>query len=129
MTGGHLSMGWDHALRCVSVHGDDAQRGQISEELGELLTAINRHRRGRAAAVEVVDEVADTIICALQAAVIAGADFADVAAALDRKIARQAARLDRKAFARGRAAAVEAIHDLDEGRDRGDGSRATEVVT
>ncbi len=54
------------------VFGRDAQLGMIVEECAELIVAINQWSRGRLAARDVIDELADVEIMIEQARVMFG---------------------------------------------------------
>lgn len=54
--------------QAIERYGDEAQTRMLVEETGELLTAVARCARGRGARSDVVEECADVIITALQAA-------------------------------------------------------------
>lgn len=49
----------DLAFKAVQKWGNAPQLSQATEELAELIVAINHYRRGRADAREVAEEVAD----------------------------------------------------------------------
>ena len=54
--------------------GNEAQIDMLSEEVGELLSAINKYRRGRCAKKDVVTEIADVEIMLKQMELIFGWD-------------------------------------------------------
>ena len=60
------------ALQAVQKWGNEPQLSQATEELAELIVAINHYRRGRADAREVAEEVADCQLMLEQIKIIAG---------------------------------------------------------
>ena len=48
--------------RAIELWGLDLQFGMLSEECGELLTAVNQYRRGRKSEIDVLEEMADVTI-------------------------------------------------------------------
>lgn len=62
------------APKALESYGTDAQRTIALEEMGELITALAREERGRAGKAEVLEEIADVLITAIQLALIYGAD-------------------------------------------------------
>jgi len=48
--------------KAIKLWGKELQFGMLSEECGELLTAINQWRRGRVDKSKVVEEMADVMI-------------------------------------------------------------------
>lgn len=46
----------------IELYGQDTQRIQTAEEVGELLTAISQYRRGRITKDELTVEIADVLI-------------------------------------------------------------------
>ena len=60
------------ALQAVQQWGNEPQLSQATEELAELIVAINHYRRGRADAIEVAEEVADCYLMLEQIKIIAG---------------------------------------------------------
>lgn len=46
----------------VDTYGKESQINQVFEEMGELMVAINRWRRGKATKADVFSEIADVII-------------------------------------------------------------------
>jgi NTP pyrophosphatase (non-canonical NTP hydrolase) len=66
----------DDALTAAPVlFGAESQIGMVMEECGELLSALNKYRRGRASAEQVGEEVADVIVMMLQMSKMFGGDF------------------------------------------------------
>ena len=61
--------------RALDTYGADAQIGMAIEECGELIVALQHHRRGRAA--NVVTEIADVLIVAGQMRLLFGAEVVD----------------------------------------------------
>lgn len=74
--------------------GKDSQMRMVQEECAELIAAINRRDRGRGTHAEVVDEIADVLIMAEQARLLAGPGQVDRAVA--EKIERLAGRLEQE---------------------------------
>ena len=62
------------SLACEAVikWGNEPQLSQATEELAELIVAINHFRRGRADVREVAEEVADCYLMLEQIKIIAG---------------------------------------------------------
>lgn len=58
--------------KAVSKYGIEAQANLAIEEMGELIVAINHHRRGRAGMDAVQEEIADVMIAMKQLAMIYG---------------------------------------------------------
>lgn len=73
-------------LRLLNHYGVLSQEGMTIEECAELITALHHKTRGRAAADEVVEELADVIIMTRQLRIAYGA------AKVDRKVAEKLAR-------------------------------------
>ena len=59
----------------ISKWGVEAQRNMAFEEIGELLTALARDRRGRATPEEIITELADVTIMCEQLATVLGFDL------------------------------------------------------
>ena len=59
----------------ISKWGVEAQKNMAFEELGELITALARDRRGRATPEEILTELADVTIMCEQLATILGFDL------------------------------------------------------
>lgn len=66
--------------------GVEAQREMVYEEVGELITAVARHRRGRADRKEVITELADVTIMCEQLAYMLG--YEDYEKEIDEKLIR-----------------------------------------
>lgn len=73
--------------RALCAYGSESQVGMLAEECGELLTAVNRRARGRCNDVDVLEEVADVVIVALQMGLLHG-DAEQVEAAIEAKLLR-----------------------------------------
>lgn len=58
--------------KAVHVWGVQAQTMMFVEEVGEALTALSHHKRGRCDASHVVEEMVDTVMMAEQMAMIYG---------------------------------------------------------
>lgn len=58
----------------LMAYGNEAQIDMLCEEVGELLSAINKYRRGRCAKKDVVTEIADVEIMLRQMELIFGWD-------------------------------------------------------
>lgn len=54
--------------QAIRLFGIENQIGMLSEECGELLSAINKFKRGRIECEEVTEEIADVIIMCAQMA-------------------------------------------------------------
>lgn len=67
----------------------------VQEECSELLLALAMHQRGHAAHRDIVEEAADVIIVAIQAAMIHGTEQ-ELADFLEAKSARLMARINRE---------------------------------
>jgi len=61
--------------KAIELWGEDLQFGMLSEECGELLTAVNQWRRSRVNKAVVVEEMADVIIMIHQIMVTIGVDI------------------------------------------------------
>ena len=59
------------ALECW---GDEAQKSQFHEEIGEVMTAISHEKRGRCGKAAVLEELADLQIMLNQMAILYGTD-------------------------------------------------------
>ena len=66
--------------------GWEAQREMIYEECGELITAVARHKRGRARKEDIITELADVSIMVEQLAQLLG--YEDYEKEKDRKLIR-----------------------------------------
>lgn len=53
-------------------HGPEVQEVIAVGEIGELLTALARLRQGRGTAIDIVEEAADVMLCALQVGMVYG---------------------------------------------------------
>jgi len=73
---------FDLAQKARSVFGDVGQDNMITEECGELITAIARRERGRGTEAEVDEEAADVFL------VVLGAMNPDAWRVLARKVER-----------------------------------------
>ena len=73
--------------------GAEGQIDMLHEEVGELLSALNKYKRGRASVEEVVTEIADVQIMCEQMAFIFGSEA--VAAEKERKLIRLQQRIDK----------------------------------
>lgn len=62
----------DTLLNAVKVFGREKQVEMAIEEMGELLVAINQHKRGRVSVEAVQEEIADVKIMVEQLAIIYG---------------------------------------------------------
>ena len=76
----------------IETWGAETQIDLALEELGELQTALARHRRGRADVEDVAEEIADVRIMARQLSVVYGEDRVD--SHVERKMERLRERLD-----------------------------------
>lgn len=56
--------------KCLSKWGEEAQTNMVYEEVGELLTALSRFKRGRAGHYDVMTELADVSIMVEQMATL-----------------------------------------------------------
>lgn len=54
--------------KAIRMFGIEIQTGMLSEECGELLSAINKFKRCRLESAEVTEELADVIIMCVQMA-------------------------------------------------------------
>ena len=79
--------------KAICKWGVEAQREMAYEELGELITAIARHRRGRASREEIITELADVTIMCEQLAFMLG--FEDFEKEKDRKLIRLIEKLEK----------------------------------
>ena len=61
----------------IKAWGEVAQINMAVEEMGELLSALNKHARGRIQREAVITEIADVIIMCEQLATIFGMDEVD----------------------------------------------------
>jgi len=88
--------------RAIATYGNEHQLGMAQEEMGELLAALNQHKRGRN--VNVCGEIADVLVMMGQLALMFGPD--EVLAEYTAKVARLSSRLDAHAGNRAMAAAL-----------------------
>jgi NTP pyrophosphatase (non-canonical NTP hydrolase) len=63
--------------RALDLWGSDSQLGMVQEECAELISEINRFRRGRASKETLAEECADVIIMARQLRLMLGPDLVD----------------------------------------------------
>ena len=59
-------------VNAINCFGVKHQFGMIQEECAELIAALSQYQRKKIGADEVIDEIADVMIVALQAALIFG---------------------------------------------------------
>lgn len=81
----------DLAQSAVDTFGSASQVGMLHEEVGELLSALNKFARGRCSREAVITEIADVQIMCEQMAVIFG--YEDVDAERERKFMRLAEKI------------------------------------
>jgi NTP pyrophosphatase (non-canonical NTP hydrolase) len=79
------------AARAVHLWGAHKQLRQLTEECGELVAAVNQYERGRITAEHLASEIADVLICLVQARRILGG--AKVDAQLEAKLERLEVRI------------------------------------
>lgn len=77
----------------IQMFGFEKQTGMLSEECGELLSSINKFKRGRIGREEVAEEIADVIIMCVQMAHYFG--YYDVQNEISHKIPRLVERMDK----------------------------------
>lgn len=77
----------------IIAFGIEGQINMLYEEVGELLSALNKYKRGRVQAEEVITEIADVEIMCGQMAMIFGLE--EVAAEKKRKLIRLQQRIDK----------------------------------
>lgn len=77
-------------LRLLNHYGVVSQEGMTIEECAELITALHHKTRGREAAEEVIEELADVIIMTQQLRIAYGARKVDskISEKLDRQLER-----------------------------------------
>lgn len=63
--------------KALAKWGLDFQMGCATEEMGELITAINQYKRGRLTEEQVIEEIADVIIMMGQLRYYFGEDLVD----------------------------------------------------
>ena len=73
--------------------GWESQREMIYEECGELITAVARHKRGRATREDIITELADVSIMVEQLAQLLG--YEDYEKEKDRKLERLEEKLNK----------------------------------
>lgn len=76
------------AAGSIDAWGKTAQERMVYEELGELQVALAQNGRGRAGETDVIEEAADVVLMAIEAAKLAGADPTDLRAAILLKLKR-----------------------------------------
>lgn len=76
----------------ILAFGPRTQVDMLHEEVGELLSAINKYHRGRASKEDVITEIADVMIMCGQMAFLFGPD--EVRAEKERKLIRLQQRID-----------------------------------
>lgn len=81
----------------IDTWGHESQLGMVQEEMGELLAALNQHKRGRN--VNVCGEIADVLVMMGQLALMFGPD--EVLAQYTAKVSRLQSRLDAHAANKG----------------------------
>lgn len=79
--------------KAIQMFGIEDQTGMLYEECGELLSAINKFKRGRVVQGAVVEEIADVIIMCVQMAHYFG--YFDVQNEIRRKISRLTERINK----------------------------------
>lgn len=82
--------------KAVDTFGKDNQTNMATEELAELIVAINHWRRGKVGKDAVLEEIADCYIMLLQLTYIVtdASDFSPIIAELERKLQRLNKRLE-----------------------------------
>lgn len=80
--------------RCVSAWGIRDQEDMLQEECGELLVAINHHRRGRVPPEEILEEIADVIFMCDEMMYIHGFERSELARHLRVKVRRTRERVE-----------------------------------
>jgi NTP pyrophosphatase (non-canonical NTP hydrolase) len=82
--------------KAVDTFGKDNQTNMATEELAELIVALNHWRRGRAGKDAVIEEIADCYLMLLQLTyIVTGAsDFSPVIAEMERKLQRLNRRIE-----------------------------------
>lgn len=79
--------------QAIRIFGIENQIGMLSEECGELLSAINKFKRCRIECKEVTEEIADVIIMCVQMAHYFG--YYDVQNEISHKISRLVERMNK----------------------------------
>jgi NTP pyrophosphatase (non-canonical NTP hydrolase) len=77
----------------VNTYGIEKQLNVFYGEIGELMTAVADHRRGRDTTDHIAEEMADVLICAKEIMYALGVSRKDVLLWQDRKLRRLALRL------------------------------------
>lgn len=77
----------------ILAYGIEGRIDMLHEEVGELLSALNKYKRGRVSADEVITEIADVEIMCGQMAMIFGPEEVD--AEKERKLIRLQQRIDK----------------------------------
>lgn len=72
--------------KALKTWGEEAQVNMLDEEIGELITAVARFKRGRATHQDVMTELADVFIMVEQIATMMSHD--DFEKEVDRKLVR-----------------------------------------
>ena len=78
----------------ISTYGIESQFNMVYEEVGELLTAMARFRRGRSTSQDILTELADVSIMVEQIAVILG--YVEFEKEKDMKINRLKEKLEKR---------------------------------
>jgi NTP pyrophosphatase (non-canonical NTP hydrolase) len=81
--------------RIISTHGAESQQRQCQEECGELIAAINHHRRGKISVDMLAKEVADVMIMAEQMRLVVKDMGCDFDAVFQKTLAEVAEKLER----------------------------------
>jgi NTP pyrophosphatase (non-canonical NTP hydrolase) len=79
--------------KALSKWGEEAQLNMVYEEVGELLTALSRFKRGRASLYDVITELADVSIMVEQMATLM--NYEDFEKEKDFKLNRLKERLEK----------------------------------
>lgn len=79
--------------KAINLWGVQAQMMMVTEETGELLSAIGKFNRGRVDRQDVITEIADVAILMEQMGVVFGYD--SLKAEIEKKLARLKERLDK----------------------------------
>jgi hypothetical protein len=101
----------NRALACstgtLEAWGEVPQERMVHEELGELSTVLARNSRGRASEGNVLEECADAILVAIEAARLVDATAGDLAAVVELKLRRAEQRVADALWEKG-------VEELDE---------------
>ena len=86
----------------IKLWGIELQFGMLTEECGELLTAVNQWRRGRVLEMKVIEEMADVIIMIRQVLVVMGRepDSKVLEEMIHKKLNKMEAHIKKKSFGR-----------------------------